>query len=76
MLNGARRSVPGARDAGAEAASLVGRSTVTVRAWCRLKHEHLGVYDKSRHLWKVNREQLKHFYIERFGADQLPAHFR
>jgi excisionase family DNA binding protein len=56
-----------------EAAKLVGRSTVTIRYWCR--NDRIGTKD-SKKRYQVNRSQLKRYLIERFGAEQLPAALR
>jgi hypothetical protein len=56
----------------AEAAELVGRSTVTIRSWC--KRHHIGVFDGGR--WNVNREHLRQYYSDRFGASRLPVGLR
>jgi len=55
-----------------EAAALVGRSTVTVRSWC--KNDHIGTFYKR--VWRINKALLHQFYVARFGEDRLPAGLR
>ncbi len=55
-----------------EAANLCGYSVHSVRGWC--KQHRIGVLDKR--VWRINRELLVQFYVDRFGKDRLPAGLR
>lgn len=53
-----------------EASQRVGRSTVTVRSWC--KHDKIGTRI-GRGPWRINPAQLRRFLVDRFGEDHVPA---
>jgi hypothetical protein len=55
-----------------EAATLCGRTSQTIRLWC--KGSHIGIFDGVR--WRVSRDQLKSYLIDRFGKDLLPIGLR
>jgi hypothetical protein len=48
-----------------EAAKLAGTSAVTIRAWAE-KHQ-LGDRDPVTHIWKIDRDALDAFLVERRG---------
>lgn len=55
-----------------EAASLCGYGVHAVREWCN--EYSIGVLHKR--VWRINRQLLVQFLIDRHGADKLPVALR